>query len=219
MSDAASPRQDNPDQGFIAVTADLAAAAGPDGLSVAEIRDRLDERAYGLMLLILALPCLVPGLPGAQIIAIPIFLLALQLALGRAEPWLPGWFLKMRAKKEWLDGIAGFAAKRLAWTERVARPRLTFLATGFGERIAALIIALAAITIMLPITNTIPSTAITLAAIGLLQRDGLFVSAGALLALAWIGVLGAVIIAITSGAGFLFDWASEHTPWLVEMLR
>jgi hypothetical protein len=214
-----SARSDDPQKGFIRVTQDLANASGPEGLNVGDIRDRLDERAYGLMILILALPCLVPGLPGAQIIAIPIFLLALQLALGRKEPWLPGWFLRARAKQEWLASIAGFASKRLAWTQAVARPRLQFLATGFGERIAALVLALAAVTIMLPITNTIPSLAVTLMAIGFLQRDGVFVGAGALIALAWIALLAGIIYGVTTGAGFFFDQAQENAPWLVDWLQ
>lgn len=216
---SSSPAAAEPQKSFIAVTQDLAAASGPQGLTVAEILDRLDERAFGLLILILTLPCLVPGLPGAQIIAIPIFLLALQLALGRTEPWLPGWFMRMRAKKEWLEGIAGFASKRLAWTQTFARPRLNLFAAGPGERFAALILAVAAVTIMLPITNTIPSTAITLMAIGLLQRDGLFVAGGALVALAWAGLLGAVVYAIATGAGALFEWAQAHTPWLVDLIR
>lgn len=210
---------DDPALGFIGLTRQLADAAGENGLSIAELRDRMDERAFGLMILVLTIPCLVPGLPGAQIIAIPIFLLALQLAVGRSEPWLPGWFLRARAQKTWLSGIADFAEKRLAWTERLARPRLTFLASGVAERLAALVMALAAITIMLPITNTIPSLALTFAAIGLLQRDGVFVAAGMAIALTWVAVLVGVVWAIFAGAGPLYSFALEKAPWLVEFLQ
>lgn len=211
--------QDSPDRGFIAVTRLLADSASEAGMTVAELLDRVDERAFGLMILILTIPCLVPGLPGAQIIAIPIFLLALQLAVGRKEPWLPGWFMRATAKKSWLNGIADFSEKRLAWTEALARPRFTFLATGLGERIVALIMALAAVTIMLPITNTIPSVALALAAIGLLQRDGLFVAAGAAVAIGWVGLLVGLVWAVFAGAGPLYRFALEHAPWLVEFLQ
>jgi hypothetical protein len=218
-SAGAAGHADDPGRGFIAVTRDLADAAGPEGLTVAEVRDRVDERAFGLMILILTIPCLVPGLPGAQVIAIGIFLLAIQLALGMKEPWLPGWFLRARAQKSWLTGIADFSEKRLAWTERLARPRLTFLASGPGERFAALVMALAAVTIMLPITNTLPSLALALAAIGLLQRDGLFVGAGVCLALAWTAALAGIVWAILAGAGPLYEFALKHAPWLVETLQ
>jgi hypothetical protein len=210
---------DDQKRGIIAVTRMLADAAGADGMSVAELRDRVDERAFGLMILILAIPCLVPGLPGAQIIAIPIFLLAVQVALGFKEPWLPGWFLRTVVKKNWLEGIAGFAEKRLAWAEAVARPRLTFLASGLGERVVGLVMALAAITIMLPITNTIPSLALTIGAIGLLQRDGAFAGLGVLIAVAWVGVLVGAVWAVLAGAGPLYAFAVARAPWLVEWLR
>lgn len=210
---------DDPHRSVIAVTRMLADSAAEDGMSVGELRDRLDERAFGLMILILTLPCLVPGLPGAQIIAVGIFLLAVQLALGFKEPWLPGWFLRAKAKKSWLEGIAGFAEKRLAWTERVARPRLTFLASGVGERVAGAIMAIAAVTIMLPITNTIPSLALTFAAIGLLQRDGAFVVVGAAIAIGWVLALVGIIYAILAGAGPLYEFALEKAPFLVDWMR
>jgi hypothetical protein len=207
---------DNPGRGFIATLEHVAAGAGEAGLTVGEITDQLDERAFGLLILVFALPCLVPGLPGAQVIAIPILLLCLQLMIGRREPWLPGWVLRLRVKKSWLDGIAGFCRKRLAWSETVARPRLAFLASGVAERALGLILALAAVTIMLPITNTIPSTAITLATIGLIQRDGLFTLAGAGLALAWIGLLAGLLAAVVLGAPFALELLREHAPFVLD---
>ncbi len=207
---------DNLARSFIATIGAVAARTGPDGATVGDIVDQLDERAFGLLILIFALPCLVPGLPGAQIIAIPIFLLCLQLMVGRREPWLPGWVLRLRVKKSWLDGIAGFCAKRLSWTERVARPRLTFLASGAAERLMGLILALAAVTIMLPITNTIPSVAITVATVGLIQRDGLFTLGGALIALAWVSLLAGLVAAVILGAPFAVELLREHAPYVLD---
>lgn len=187
-------------------------------MQVSGIVDRLDERAFGLLILLLTIPCLVPGLPGAQIIAIGIFLLAIQVVIGRREPWLPGWFMRAHVKKSWISAIAGFADKRLRWTEQVARPRLSFLTTGFGERLAALIMALAAVTVMLPITNTIPSIALTLLSLGLIQRDGLFALAGAVVALGWITLLSALVAGLLFGAGFAVTFVGEHAPWLLDWL-
>ncbi|MEO0613836.1 MAG: exopolysaccharide biosynthesis protein, partial [Pseudomonadota bacterium] len=50
----------------------------------------MDQRAYGFLLLLLALPCCLPfvyGLP--QLVALPMLALAAQLAAGRAHPWFP----------------------------------------------------------------------------------------------------------------------------------
>lgn len=205
-------------QGFIDAALDLKAAAGPNGMSLGQIVDRLDQRAFGILILLLTLPCLVPGLPGAQLIAIPIFLLAVQMAAGRAEVWLPGAFLKAQVKRGWIEAVADFADRRLRWTERLSRPRLSFVTSGIGERFTGLVIALAAITIMLPITNTIPSLAITVAAVGLLQRDGLFALGGLALAAAWIVALCVVVTGLVMGAGFAVELISERAPWLSNMV-
>lgn len=194
---------DNPKQGFIALVADLAASSGPDGLTLREIRDRLDERAFGLMILILAIPCLVPALYGVpQIVGIPILLLAGQMLVGRVEPWLPEMLLKRRVSKAWLDRMADFATRRMPWFERLSRPRLTVFAEGWAERLVALFMILATLTIILPLTNTVPSVALTLLAVGLIQRDGLFVVGGAAVAVGWATALLTVAIGFYLGAGW-----------------
>lgn len=210
--------RDNPGRSFIGVLQQIAAAAGDDGITVSGIVDRLDERAFGLLILLLTIPCLVPGLPGAQIIAIPIFLLSAQILIGRNEPWLPGWFLRLRVAKSWISSIAAFSGKSLRWTERLSKPRLRFLASGWGERIMAFVMMLAAMTIMMPITNTAPSLALTLMSLGLIQRDGLFALAGAAAALTWFALLGALIGGVFLGAGFAVQFFAEQAPWLLDAI-
>jgi len=212
---AADGIRDDTSQSFIDVLKRIDGDAGADGMSVAKIIDRLDERAFGLIILLLTIPCLVPGLPGAQIIAVPIFLLAVQMLFGRNEPWLPDVFMRARIKKSWIASVAAFADKRLNWTERLARPRWRALASGLGERIAALFMALAAITLMLPITNTIPSLALLLLALGIIERDGVFTALGALVATAWLSALAALIAGVLMGGGIVANLLAEHAPWLV----
>jgi hypothetical protein len=201
--------RDNPERGFIALVSHLSKVAGPDGMTIREVRDHLDERGFGLMILILTIPCLVPALYGVpQVLGVPILLLAAQILIGRQEPWLPETILKRRVKKEWLDRMGDFAVKRMGWFERLSRPRLQLLASGPGERLAALFMILATLTIILPMTNTIPSIALALLAVGLIMRDGAFVGLGALLTAAWVGLLLAV------GAGFYFGAA-----WAVDLVQ
>ncbi|HEY0103814.1 MAG TPA: exopolysaccharide biosynthesis protein [Brevundimonas sp.] len=203
MIQSVDEHTDDPNQGFIALVADLAAVSGPDGLTLREIRDRLDERAFGLMILILAIPCLVPALYGVpQIVGIPILLLAGQMLLGRVEPWLPEMVLNRRVSKPWLDRMAEFATRRMPWFERLSRPRLTVFAEGWAERVVALFMILATLTIVLPLTNTVPSVALALLAVGLIQRDGLFVIGGAAVAIGWMTALITVAIGFYFGAGW-----------------
>lgn len=193
--------KDDPAKGFIDLVVGLAALAGPQGLTLREIRDHLDERAFGLMILILAVPCLAPALYGVpQIVGVPILLLAGQMLVGRDEPWLPEAVLNRRIPRSWLDLMARFADRRMRWFERLSRPRLRPLAAGAGERLAAVFMILATLTIMLPMVNTVPSVGLALLAVGLIQRDGLFVAAGAIVALAWAGTLAAVAAGVAFGA-------------------
>lgn len=203
MTEPRNAHTDDADRGFIGLTRALATAGGGTGLTLGEIRDRLDERGFGLLILILSIPCLVPALYGVpQVIGVPILMLAGQLLIGMKEPWLPAGLLARRAPQAWLDRMADFAEKRMGWFERLSRPRLKGLSTGLGERFAALFMILATVTIILPMVNTVPSVALALLAVGLIQRDGLFVFGGAVIATLWAAGLTAVALGLYYGAAW-----------------
>lgn len=170
----------------------MAEEAGPEGLSLRAIMDRLDERAFGAMLFVLALPCCIPFLYIVpQIVSLPMMALAFQMAIGREEPWLPGKLAGRKIDKDGLSNTARGGRKWFGWVEAIARPRLTFL-TGKGpERVigAVLCIFCASILVPLPMTNTVPGFAVALASFGLIQRDGLLVLGGLILGTLWVGML------------------------------
>ncbi|MEA3473760.1 MAG: hypothetical protein ACJAVC_000674 [Brevundimonas sp.] len=187
----------------------LADDGGDAGLTLHEIRDRLDERAYGLLILLLSIPCLVPGLYGVpQVVGLIVILLAGQMLVGREEPWLPRWFLNLRCKGSWLKAMADFAETKLGWIDRLSRPRLRRFADGPGEKLAAVFMILATVTIVMPLTNTIPSIALALLSVGLIQRDGLFVLAGCAVTAVWLTILGALGTGLLMGA----EWATRWLP-------
>lgn len=187
----------------------LADDGGDAGLTLHEIRDRLDERAYGLLILLLSIPCLVPGLYGVpQVVGLIVILLAGQMLVRREEPWLPLWFLNLRCKGSWLKAMADFAETKLGWIDRLSRPRLRRFADGPGEKLAAVFMILATVTIVMPLTNTIPSIALALLSVGLIQRDGLFVLAGCAVTAVWLTILGALGTGLLMGA----EWATRWLP-------
>ena len=187
----------------------LADDGGDAGLTLHEIRDRLDERAYGLLILLLSIPCLVPGLYGVpQVVGLIVILLAGQMLVGREEPWLPRWFLNLRCKGSWLKAMADFAETKLGWIDRLSRPRLRRFADGPGEKLAAVFMILATVTIVMPLTNTIPSIALAVLSVGLIQRDGLFVLAGCAVTTVWLTILGALGTGVLMGA----EWATRWLP-------
>lgn len=209
MTTPPSAHQDEVSQNLGRLLRRLADEGGDPGLTLHQIRDRLDERAYGLLILVLCIPCLVPGLYGVpQAVGLIIILIAGQLLIGREEPWLPRWILTLRARGKWLKAMADFAETRLGWIDRLSRPRLLMFASGPGERLAAVFMILATATIVLPLTNTIPSIALALLSVGLIQRDGLFVLGGAVVATGWLTVLGVVGVGLLLGA----EWAGGLLP-------
>ncbi len=198
-TDDAAPRG-----GLIAALEEIAADAGEDGLSLGAFSHRLGERVFGVLLFALAIPVCMPFLYGVpQIVALPMMAIALQMAMGRPEPWMPKRFSERQIDKAGLVRMATGARKWFGWVERLARPRLTVLAGPTAERLVGAVFVLfcASILVPLPATNTTPGIAIALASIGLITRDGLLVLAGLVLGTAWIALL--VFGFLFFGAAFL----------------
>jgi len=192
-ADPASPSEEAaPSGGLIAALEEIAADAGEGGLSLGEFSHRLGERVFGVLLFALAIPVCMPFLYGVpQVVALPMLAIALQMAAGRSEPWMPRRFAERQIGKAGLNRMATGARKWFGWVEALARPRLLILSGATAERIVGgvFIVFCASILVPLPATNTAPGIAIALASIGLITRDGLLVVAGLVLGTAWVGLL------------------------------
>jgi hypothetical protein len=163
-----------------------------EDMSLGELFDAMEERAFGLLLLLLALPCCLPFvylLP--QIVALPMLLLTSQLALGRHTPYLPHKIRARRMSLSGLEDVINRADKMFGWMARLAGERLRLLSQPYATRIigALLMIPCASILVPLPSTNTVPGIGVTLAAIGLIERDGWLILAGLIVGLFWVGLL------------------------------
>lgn len=185
----------------------LAALAmqGGDSITLGAMIDRLGDRAHGLALFILALPCCIPLLYGVpQLVSIPMVLVAGQLTWNPKRLWLPE---RLRARPigaDSLQQITRRTAKPLSWLEKVARPRLSFLVRGPAERLMGVLMLVFSLSISLPLpsTNTVPGIGVALMSLGLIERDGLLVLAGAIIGTLWIAVLilfGATVASLMLG--------------------
>lgn len=163
-----------------------------DSISLGALSDGMEERAFGLLLLLLALPC---GLPFVyilpQIVALPMLVLVAQMATGRRAPWLPE---RLRQRELPIDrflNVVATARKYGGWLERLAHERLLWMTSRSATRLigALLLIPCASILVPLPLTNTVPGIAVALAAVGLIERDGLFVLMGLAGGLIWVALL------------------------------
>ena len=184
----------------------LAVEAEGETVTLDWILAQLHERAFGLFLLVLALPCCIPFLYGVpQIVALPLMFISVQILLGRATPWLPQKLGARQVPRSSLSGLADRAGPWLRRIEAVSRPRLAALTRRPLDQLVglALVVFSASILVPLPGTNTVPGIAVVIVAMGLLQRDGILVILGTILGTAWIGTL---LVAGATLASLLRTW-------------
>jgi len=183
----------------------LAEDADGENVTLDWILSQLDESAFGLFLLVLALPCCIPFLYGVpQVVAVPLMFIAAQIAYGRGYPWLPEKLAAREVSKESLANLARRAGPWLRRIEALSHPRLGALTRAPLDRVVglALVLFCGSILFPAPLTNTVPGFAVVIVAMGLLMRDGLLVLAGSVLGTAWIGALifaGVSIVALITG--------------------
>lgn len=168
-------------------------AGADDEITLGALSDAMEERAFGLLILILALPCCLPFvylLP--QLVALPMVVLAWQMAMGRRAPWLPETLRKRELPVAGLLDVVE-RTKRYGggFVERLAHPRFVSLTGDRGTRIigALMMVPCLSILVPLPLTNTVPGFGVSLVSVGLIERDGLFVIAGLVIGLAWVLLL------------------------------
>ena len=176
-----------------------------------ELITALESQAFLVTIVILALPFLTPlplvGLstPFGFVIA----LLAGQLAWG-AEPWLPRVLREKKVPAGFVARVVRVAARIIRWLESALRPRWSWVFAAPGAvRIHALLIVVAAVVLLLPLpiplTNTFPAWVILLVASGLLERDGMIVVLGYLVAVAGVAYFGILGEAAHHSLRYLFS--------------
>lgn len=201
------PAQSSPTRGrqpASTVLRDLAEEWEGERVDLDGLLKALEDRAYGFLILVLAVPNIVPNpVPGLSgVMGTPLALLCLQMALGRQAPWLPRTIGRRSVSAEGFRRVVRKAAPRLQRLERLLKPRLRGLTRGRAERLVALACVGLAILLALPIPfgNTPTALALTLVALGLIEHDGAYVVAGLLIGAAAVAVFGVL------GWGALEAW-------------
>lgn len=156
-------------------------------ISLGEMIHAFGARGYGILIILFALPNLLPiYIPGwSPIFGIPLAIVCLQLALGFSEPRLPRFLTERSMKRADLTMIVEKAIPWVQRIERYIRPRPSLLTGWKADRlVGAYGVFLACLVIIpLPFTNGPPSLACAIMAMGLLEEDSRAVVAGALVGL------------------------------------
>ena len=169
-----------------------------ESIRLGTVLDLVGRRSFGPMLLLAGLITVAPligDIPGVPtLIGIFVFLIALQLMLGREHFWLPAFLLDRRIRQRTLHKAVVWMMPTARFIDRFLRPRLTFLVNG-GARYGVAILAML-VSLLMPLMEFIPFSAnaagVTLAVFGLalIARDGLL----ALIAFALTGLSVGVIV-------------------------
>jgi hypothetical protein len=161
---------------------EYAASLGQDQVSIGDIADLLGSRSLGGLLLVFALPVALPiPMPGiSAVFGIILVLLSVQLALGLQHVWLPGILHRQCIPADRFKRIVGAVVPVLRRMEKAVWPRWTFLHQKWIKIPVGLICILLSLVVMLPIPfgNVVPSFAIALFALALIQQDGVALAIG-----------------------------------------
>ncbi len=138
------------------------------------------SRVHGLALLVFALPEVPPlPLPSAStILAIPLIIISAHLALFGEGSLLPARVQAATMPRSVLATAARYFAPVLRWIEHASRPRWLWIAR--RERLIGWICLYLSVVLILPIPllNSPPAACIAAVALGMIQRDGVFIVAG-----------------------------------------
>ncbi len=185
----------------------LAEDTSRERISVGDLLSAMGDRAFGPLMLLFALPNVLPMPPGASgILGVPLIILAAQLMLGR-KPWLPRVIAGRSMMRAEFVTMLQRAGPWLSKAERLLKPRLTILVTPPAEYVIGAICLILAIILALPIPlgNMLPAFAICLFSFAILERDGIWIIAGLIAFLISITVVGGVLFAFLKAAIFLIN--------------
>jgi len=183
-----------------ALLLDLARAWPAERISIGDLLAALGDRGYGLVILALALPNLIPvPIPGLSgVLGTPIIILALMMLAGYPQPVLPRLLSDRSFPRAGLEAVMLRAEPWLARLERLTKPGTLSLPNRAVEVPAALLIALNAVLLALPIPfgNPAPALAIVLASLALIEADRRLFLISVAVMLAAIVIDMAIVLAI-----------------------
>jgi len=177
-------------------------------LSVGELVDKAAEGGFGFLIGILALIA-IPFFGLSTPFGLAIALVGGQMAIGRTQPWLPRRARERLLSMHMLDRVATMLARRTRWMVKATRRRYEGLVNprliGLGVMLLALGLALP---LPIPGSNLVFLVPLFIYAIGLQERDGVWIAIGhacLVVDLALLIVFGATVVAVLQQ---IWGWVS-----------
>jgi hypothetical protein len=168
--------------------------AGTHPMRLGELLDRTEERGFGLLMLILGLPMLIPFLPpGSSTLVGPIYaIFAVQMLAGAARPWVPQRLRDHVLTSQTIEILRRRGVPIIRTVERLSRHRGIWLEDRLALRLVGVVVLLMGVILLgpFPLLNTLPAVSVMLLGMSLINRDAAFMVAGFLVAGVSIGLIG-----------------------------
>lgn len=149
-----------------------------ESLTVEQLVNRVGDRGFGLLLLVLSLPSALP-IPAAGY-SIPfgmlLLVLAFQMLSGNTHPVFPRRFQKVSLSRRFAEKLLNGASWIFTRLEWIVRPRMKWVGRRVGLTLMGVLVMIMAILMIIPIplTNSFPAMVIFLIGVGLTEDDGIF---------------------------------------------
>ena len=184
----------------------IATDTSRSAIAINDLITLLGGRGRAGLILLFALPNVLPAPPGLSgVLGLPLLYLSVQMMLGRV-PWLPRFIGQRSIPRDRFALLVETLGPWLDRAERLLRPRWSWAVGHRAERvIGALCLVLATVLVLpIPLGNMLPAFAICLVALGVLERDGLWVLIGAATGLGALVIVAGVVYALIKSTIFLF---------------
>lgn len=198
----------------------IAGDTSRDVISIGNLMALLGGRARAALILIFAFPNALPAIPGTSgILGLPLLYLTFQMMLGRM-PWLPKIIADRGLPRDRFAQIIDKLVPWLSRLERTLRPRWLWLTRPRAEQFWGFVCLILAIVLTLPVPlgNMLPAFAICLIALGILEKDGVWVLLGLVAAIAALVISAGVVYAIFRAIVFLAVRAFGSGPSSLEVM-
>ena len=186
-----------------------ASALRDERVSMRALAQAHGPEAHGTLLLLLAMPCLLP-VPGVgTVLGMGMAALAVAMWRGHCAPCLPQRVAELELPRHWAQRVLVGLASAYAVAGRHAKARLSHLASaGRRSGVAIAVGLMAAIVVMpIPFGNVLPALALSFIGLGLVFRDGVAVLLGLLLSgVAGIATTGLLLMASVWGIEWIAGW-------------
>ncbi len=188
---------------------DAAAAIQEERVSMRAMAQAHGPEAHGTLLLLLAMPCLLP-VPGVgAVLGLGMAALAVAMWRGHCAPFLPQRVAELELPRHWAQRVLVGLASAYVLAGRHARARLSHLAVSGRRSATALAVGLMAAIIVMPIPfgNLLPAVALVFIGLGLVFRDGVAVILGLLMSgVALVATTGVLLMAWVWGSEWILGW-------------